>query len=358
MGKRTHGPQLLVAIEANNHGKVHEILAVQVKNKVKIREVCSSDIRRFPSETVDCPLLLAAANPDPSIIRYMSMKHQVDINLVHKSGTGKNVKITTPLMIAVKRGYYETVEALLSLSADTDIQNHKGRTALHYAIQKADYKAAKMLLTKGAQPNLVDRNHCSAFHLATQYGHVGLVKLLMQYNGDLYKKGPLGALPSHIAAKEGHIPILRIFSQKDFNMNTRVPCYEDGREKSPLHVAAEEGQFETVMVLIDQLGVDVNIRDSEGETPLHCTVINEYDLYGMKSKEEYTETAKILIKRGAEVNMKNGRGEAPLHHAARNEFQKIVELLLRAGMYIPLSLIVFSIKFCFSLKIFSISQNM
>ena len=33
MGKRTHGPQLLHAIEANDHAKVHEILAVQVKNK-------------------------------------------------------------------------------------------------------------------------------------------------------------------------------------------------------------------------------------------------------------------------------------------------------------------------------------
>ena len=195
MGKRTHGPQLLVAIETNNHGKVHEILAVQIRNKPKIRELCTSEIRRLPTDAVDCPIILAASIPDPNIIRYMAGKHGVDVNFVRKTGVGKRTKLTSLLMVAVRRGSYFTVETLLSLHADTNFQNHKGKSCLHYAVQKADCRMAKMLLARGAQPNLLDNNECSPLHTATKFGHVGLVKLLLQFGGDLYKKGPLVLFP-------------------------------------------------------------------------------------------------------------------------------------------------------------------
>ena len=105
--------------------------------------------------------------------------------------------------------------------------------------------------------------------------------------------GPYGAIPSHIAAREGHVPLLRLFSQRDVSMNTLVTCSDDGREKSPLHVAAEQGHMDTVTVLLQQLKAHVNLQDSEGETALHSTVINEYDQFAMKTKGDYTETAKV-----------------------------------------------------------------
>jgi len=56
-----------------------------------------------------------------------------------------------------------------------------------------------------------------------------------------------------------------------------------------------------------------------------------YDPFGMKSKEDFTETVKILVNYGADVNARNARGETAMHLAARNEFQKVIEVLVLAG---------------------------
>ena len=56
---------------------MHDILAKQVHNKTKARDLCISDIKRLPAEVVDCPLLLAATLDDPTIIKYMVEKHEV-----------------------------------------------------------------------------------------------------------------------------------------------------------------------------------------------------------------------------------------------------------------------------------------
>ena len=50
--------------------------------------------------------------------------------------------------------------------------------------------------------------------------------------------------------------------------------------------------------MTEQLGADINIPDSEGESPLHCVVLNEYDPYAMKSKDDYCDTARVLIHAG------------------------------------------------------------
>ena len=80
--------------------------------------------------------------------------------------------------------------------------------------------------------------------------------------------------------------------------------------------AAYDGNIEAVKHHLDA-GVDVNVKDEGGETPLHVAALMNN-----------AEVAELLIDEGADVNAKNMDGETPLHKAVPKE---IVKLLIFNG---------------------------
>jgi len=95
-------------------------------------------------------------------------------------------------------------------------------------------------------------------------------------------------------------------------------CDEDYVSLKRLLVsAAESGDLAKVKRLVVDCGIDPNIQDDSGETPLH------YAAGG-----GHPDVVKLLLERGADPNVKDYNGRTPLHIAAENCHVHEVKVLL------------------------------
>ncbi|XP_073012308.1 acyl-CoA-binding domain-containing protein 1-like [Typha latifolia] len=84
-----------------------------------------------------------------------------------------------------------------------------------------------------------------------------------------------------------------------------------------IHIAAREGAGNDLLKHISN-GVSVNLRDSEGRTPLHWAV-----------DRGHLNAVEILLNEYADVNAKDNEGQTPLHYAVVCEREAVAELLVK-----------------------------
>jgi len=84
--------------------------------------------------------------------------------------------------------------------------------------------------------------------------------------------------------------------------------------------AIEKGNFEEVASFVEEKKVNVNIKDSEGWTPLHYAV----------KRNSNIKMLEYLVSKGADVNAKSDIGNTPLHSAACSGNVELAKLLICA----------------------------
>ena len=103
----------------------------------------------------------------------------------------------------------------------------------------------------------------------------------------------------------------------------------------PIHEAAKYGDLAGVQAELDK-GVDVDLKDEGGRTPLHHAA----DVSGIAwliekggVLEEKTQVAELLIAKGADVTVKDSTGNSPLHETILYSTfnQGVAELLIANG---------------------------
>ena len=86
-----------------------------------------------------------------------------------------------------------------------------------------------------------------------------------------------------------------------------------------LHCATYNDASAAAKVLLEN-GAQVNAQDNNGATPLHCATYNDASV-----------TAKVLLENGAQVNAQDNNGATPLYYAAYNDASAIAQVLLANG---------------------------
>src|SRR5579862_4271607 len=117
----------------------------------------------------------------------------------------------------------------------------------------------------------------------------------------------------YLAASIGLVKIVRLLlDRKGVEVNSK-----DSGGQTPLSKAAEKGREAVVRLLVETAGVDLNSKDYNGRTPLLWATENGH-----------LGIVKLLASKGVNLDFKDIHGQAPLFCASRNGHLDIVKLLI------------------------------
>ncbi|WJX80253.1 hypothetical protein P8452_63278 [Trifolium repens] len=126
------------------------------------------------------------------------------------------------------------------------------------------------------------------------------------------------------AARTGNLDLLKKFAEQldeGKNLAKTVEAIKDANKRGALHFAAIEGQTEICNYLLQDLKLNIDSKDDDGETALiHA------------ARQGHTATAKYLIDRGADATIASNLGATALHHSAGIGDTELLEHLLSKGI--------------------------
>jgi ankyrin repeat protein len=279
------------------------------------------------------PMLLAARQGHMEAVRAL-LDAGVDVNQVSSGDK------TSALLIATINGHFDLARFLLERGADPNLASENGATPLYGALncewapkslypqpraylnQKTSYlDLMAALLDKGANPNArlrkkvwysgysfdlsgVDEIGATPFWRAAYASDVAAMKLLVEHGADPSIPSMKGAGRARVADVDRDV--------QDVSKAPPIPVggpgipplvaaagsgYGEGFAANS-HRFAPTGMMAAVKYLIEDLHVDVNARDHEGNTALHNA-----------AARGDVEMIKYLVSKGADVKVVNREGK-------------------------------------------------
>ena len=193
----------------------------------------------------------------------------------------------------------------------------------------------------------IDKYGNTFLHSVAESIHGKLVDTMISYSSlplDINIKNSIGATPLHVAAKNDTEAVSMLLKYNaDVNSSTKFGytplqyaveygCYKACMRLCTLERKIQKGES----VYLRNSELNINWQNDSKETSLHL-VIEARNVAAMQSKnkrllnkcdDSYTRIVKLLLEIGVDVNIKNHDGDTPLHIATRYEMEYIVKLLL------------------------------
>ena len=205
---------------------------------------------------------------------------------------------------------------LASAVAAADGGAHDAR--LRSAADRGDAGEVRTLLTRGARIDSRDGQGRTALLLATHGHHVDTARVLIDAGADVNAKDAIQDSPYLYAGARGHLDILRMTLAHGADL--RSTNRYGGTALIP---AAERGHVDTVRTLIDA-GVDVDHVNRLGWTALLEAIILG------DGSARYVRIVQLLVDAKADVNLADSNGETPLEHARSRGYAEIERVLVAA----------------------------
>ncbi len=192
------------------------------------------------------------------------------------------------------------------------------------AAEKGDIDLVRQMLSADGSLILATAGEYSgtALHWAANAQREKVLEFLVSSGADVNAKDKRGRSPLLIA--------MTGFYSSSYNM-ARVllagganPNAQDQYGIAPMHFVAQDTNVDLFKLLTDN-GADINLRDNDGNTPLHALRMTSWPVQGQN------DVIKAFLDFGAEVNIKNKEGHTPLYYAVQQGRSDMEALLCRYG---------------------------
>jgi ankyrin repeat protein len=158
---------------------------------------------------------------------------------------------------------------LLDSGADSNAEDRHLATPLHIAAAAGHNEAAKKLIKCGADVCKEDRWRGTPLHRAAQNGQTALAQLLLQSGAATGISDEWGSTPLHRAVGKSQLAVAEQLLSSS-NPDALGANAEDRAGHRPLHIAASNGDYAMVRLLLEY-GVDSLARSRvTGKTPEEC----------------------------------------------------------------------------------------
>ena len=162
------------------------------------------------------------------------------------------------LLQAIQKGWTKVAKQLLERGADVNEKDISGNTVLMYAIKDdVDFRMIELLVQAGGDPNIKDRVGNTALTYAIRINsEIRLIKLLVSAGIDPDIKDWSGNTALDLAEFFDRTRVIELLRRMGSNIND-------------LMLAIDEEDLEAVKEIV-ATGINLNVKDSRGYTPLTC----------------------------------------------------------------------------------------
>ena len=165
----------------------------------------------------------------------------------------------------------EIDELLTEVPSLINFRDYDRRTPLHIAASEGHLEICKLLLEKGAMINRSDRWGMAPLDDAHRHQYLEVVQFLQQNGGKFGSSSlSINLISACIEGDVGEVRSLLEYGSIDLN------CDRDYDRRTPLHIAASEGQTEIVELLCEK-GADVNFSDRWGSRPIDAAIAANHE---------------------------------------------------------------------------------
>lgn len=286
-------------------------------------------------------LLARGADPDARDERGWTALHlaaafgnveTIDALLRHGASVNKtDAENQTPLILAISRSRYEAAARLLAEpDVDVGVRTASGWYAMTTAVSTGQVAIVETLLAyPQANQAQADENAWHALNLAAVHDHPEIARLLLRHNPDTVDEiQPLGGgyAPIHHAASYGALATARVLADAGADLELVTAGGE-----TPSSIAIAQGHLD-FLDLVKERGGRVDTPDRNGHTSLHKAAMGwrwQGKNYEISRAEERIAT--YLLAAGVDLNVPDLKGRTPLHLAARFGVAAIAQSLIEAG---------------------------